>query len=338
VPQFLSSIFSITLAHNWQPATLGAMHLHAYFVQALLPTDDPCLQLPGVRREELESLDLRRFVKILNVKGDNRLESIRKSVKGLAVLNVLDVHFKVIGERIITPGAIVQLIFKLRLTSPLESSSDDREESAVPFLSRKPEESDIDFEKRRAKAADERESSFLSSKKEAEEGSVNDQLAHAPYWPEDRKPGWWVMIGDQKVNKIIVPPIRVTDVPYCDPTNDFKADRLYKLQFQAPTQVSSYGFQVHFVSDSFLWDDIRRNVTLEVEDFSALSVDEQGAVDEISDPDEDTIAGQMEALRGGAVKKSAIYGSDDEVDEDDESTTDGDQSSSSKSDSDSDSD
>ena len=94
VPQFLSSIFSITLAHNWQPATLGAMHLHAYFVQALLPTDDPCLQLPGVRREELESLDLRRFVKTLNVKGDNRLESINKSVRGLPVLNVLDVHFK----------------------------------------------------------------------------------------------------------------------------------------------------------------------------------------------------------------------------------------------------
>src|SRR5260370_20302937 len=82
----------------------------------------------------------------------------------------------VIGERIITPGAIVQLIFKLRLSSPLESSSDDGEHSAAPFLSRKPEETDVDFEKRRAKAADERESCFLSSKKEAEEGIVTDQL------------------------------------------------------------------------------------------------------------------------------------------------------------------
>ena len=70
------------------------------------------------------------------------------------------------------------------------------------------------------------------------------------------------MIGDQKVNRIIVPPIRVTDVPYCNTATDFKADRLYKLQFQAPPQVGSYGFQVHFVSDSFLWDDIRRNVTV----------------------------------------------------------------------------
>ncbi|SRR5258708_2610009 len=93
----------------------------------------------------------------------------------------------VIGERIITPGAIVQLIFKLQLSSPLESSSND-EDSAPSFLSRKPEETDVDFEKRRAKAADERESYFLGSKKEAEEGIVNDQLAHAPYWPEVEHP------------------------------------------------------------------------------------------------------------------------------------------------------
>jgi len=97
VPQLLSSILSITIAHNWLAATLNAMHLHEHLVQALLPADDPRLQLPEVQREELleqEYLDLGRFVKTLDVKGDNRLESIRKSVKGLSILNALDVHFK----------------------------------------------------------------------------------------------------------------------------------------------------------------------------------------------------------------------------------------------------
>ena len=73
------------------------MHLQEYLIQALLPTDDPHLQLPEVWHEELlkeESLDLTHFVKTLDVKGDNRLESIRKSVKGLSILNALDVHFK----------------------------------------------------------------------------------------------------------------------------------------------------------------------------------------------------------------------------------------------------
>ena len=67
-----------------------------------------------------------------------------------------------------------------------------------------------------------------------------------------------------------------------------------------------------------------------MEDVSALTTEEAGAEDEISDPDEDTLAGQMAAMRGGAVKRIA---SDDE---DDESDTDGDDSDDSSDSSDSD--
>jgi translocation protein SEC63 len=59
---------------------------------------------------------------------------------------------------------------------------------------------------------------------------------------------------------------------------------------------------------------------LEVEDVSALGEDAQGAEDEISDPEEDSLAGQMAAMRGGAVKKRQA-----ESDEDDDSDTDGDE-------------
>jgi translocation protein SEC63 len=128
-----------------------------------------------------------------------------------------------------------------------------------------------------------------------------------------------------------------------------KTVRMYKIQFQAPPTVGAYTFQINFVSDTFVVEDVRQNITvsylrpfmdlpmlnkptqLKVEDVSALTADEQGAEDEISDPEEDTIAGQMAAMRGGPVKKLAVSGSDD-----DESTTDGEQSSGSDSDSDSD--
>ncbi|KAF8334977.1 Sec63 Brl domain-containing protein [Cantharellus anzutake] len=343
LPQFLSSILAITLAHNWLATALHVMHLHAYLVQALLPPDDPRLQFPELQRADLlrhKALDAGSLFDALEAKGDKRITSIRRSAKALGVLNVLDAHFKVIGERIVTPGAIVQLTLRLQLTSPLINSAADGENFVPPDPVRRSGETDVDFSKRRAKAADERELTFLNTKAEAEDRNINKQLAHAPYWSEDRKPGWWVMIGDEKVNRIIVPPIRVTDVPYCDVETGSKPDRLYKLQFQAPPDVGSFGFQLHFVSDTFLWDDIRRPITLKVEDLSALAADEQGAEDEISDPDEDTLAGQMAALRGGPVKRPANYNSDDgDNDDDDESTTDGDQSSnSSDSDSASDSD
>ena len=70
---------------------------------------------------------------------------------------------------------------------------------------------------------------------------------------------------------------------------------------------------------------------LKIEDPSALNADEQGAEDEISDPDEDTLAGQMAAMRGGPVKKSQR-----EEESDDESSTDDDQETDDSSDSDDD--
>lgn len=65
---------------------------------------------------------------------------------------------------------------------------------------------------------------------------------------------------------------------------------------------------------------------------SALGEDAQGAEDDISDPEEDSLAGQMAVMRGGAVKKRQT-GSDDE---DDDSDTDGDEKGGDSSDSDSD--
>ena len=54
---------------------------------------------------------------------------------------------------------------------------------------------------------------------------------------------------------------------------------------------------------------------------SALGEEAQGAEDDISDPEEDSLAGQMAMMRGSSVKKRQA-GSDDE---DDDSDTDGDE-------------
>jgi len=70
---------------------------------------------------------------------------------------------------------------------------------------------------------------------------------------------------------------------------------------------------------------------LKIEDPPATA--DEPSEDEISEPDEDTIAGQMAAMRGGKVKSKKA--DDDEDDSESESGTDDDQK---NSDSDSDSD
>lgn len=71
---------------------------------------------------------------------------------------------------------------------------------------------------------------------------------------------------------------------------------------------------------------------LKIDDMSALEADEQAVEDEISDPEEDTLAGQMAVMRGTQVKKSPYHGGDSD---EDESTTDGDEDEDEDSDSDS---
>jgi translocation protein SEC63 len=73
---------------------------------------------------------------------------------------------------------------------------------------------------------------------------------------------------------------------------------------------------------------------LKVEDLSALSEEEQMEEDDISDPDEDTLAGQMAAMRGEKVKRSPYHGDDDDESSTDDDQSDGDGTDSSDSDSD----
>ena len=49
--------------------------------------------------------------------------------------------------------------------------------------------------------------------------------------------------------------------------------------------------------------DLHRDSQLEVEDVSTSGEDAQGAEDEISEPEEDSLTGQMAIMRGGSVKK-----------------------------------
>ncbi|CAE6348669.1 unnamed protein product, partial [Rhizoctonia solani] len=194
----------------------------------------------------------------------------------------------------------------------------------------------VDEAKAAAKALDERENTFLGTRHEAEvfeeEATEVTKFAHAPHWPENRKPSWWVMICNQPGDKVIFGPQKFTDVPEASSVASGVGakGRLYKLQFQSPPQVGTYAFRAVFVSDTFVGDDLAMDLSLTVEDVSALTTEEAGAEDEISEPDEDTLAGQMAAMRGGAVKRRA----DDE--ESDESDTDGDDSDSSSDSSDDD--
>ena len=125
--------------------------------------------------------------------------------------------------------------------------------------------------------------------------------------------------------------MKITDVPVATPDN--KVDyRSYKIQFQAPQNVGLFTWKVFVVSDTFVGDEASRDILLKIDDPSVLAADDANAEDDISDPEEDSLDGQLALMRGGSVKKRP------EGESDDESSTDDDEDEKEASSSDSDSD
>lgn len=96
-------------------------------------------------------------------------------------------------------------------------------------------------------------------------------------------------------------------------------------------------WKIYLISDTFIGEEITSNITVrptnpfvstQLTDVVSLQIkvdefpdsDDEQVEDEISDPDEDTIEGQMAAMRGGKVKRH-------EEDSDEESSTDDDEES-----------
>ncbi|KAF7775868.1 hypothetical protein Agabi119p4_4261 [Agaricus bisporus var. burnettii] len=324
IPLLLNALLNVSISRNWLLPSLAIMRLNAYFAQALPPVEDERLrltQLPFIQKADVETLgdakNLTDVADILESKKDKRASVVRKALERWGAIDIVDAAFKVIGERGVTPSSIVFLVLKLRISPPGKK------------VQRK--ELSVDETKRAIKYNEKQDDEFLLSKSEMEEFTNEETVAtsaHAPYWPGERKPSWWVVLADDKLNRIVVPPFKVTDVPYANSDAEHERDyRSYKIQFQAPQNVGMFTWKVYLVSDTFVGEDVTRDIILKIEQPQAM----ESPDDEISDPEEDSLAGQMAAMRGGKVKKLA-----DQGDDDDESSTDDDEEENESSDSDSD--
>jgi translocation protein SEC63 len=64
------------------------------------------------------------------------------------------------------------------------------------------------------------------------------------------------MVGDSKLDRVIVQPMRITDLPLPRADGLPSEPREFSLQFQAPPQANLYSFVAHWRSDTFLGSDI----------------------------------------------------------------------------------
>ncbi|WWD18086.1 hypothetical protein CI109_102534 [Kwoniella shandongensis] len=355
LPPLLNALLNISLAHNWLATSLLCIKVQPALVQALPADASPLAQLPGISPEKGTELQI-----VKKAEGLKWLERFVKSdpvdtvdaatvAKYWPRLEVISAEFKVGGESLVTPSSIVDLTYKVRYvhagtpsTTPIKptlplTNGDIKEktesEDGVADSVAEVEDSvtKVEEETEKSTLVDVKEKivekiEVATKGKEATKQEVPPNgYAHAPRWPQLRKPHFYVLLGDSKLDKVIVPPVKITDIPLPRADGLPSEPKEFTLQFQAPPEPNLYSFVAHWRSDTYLGADVQVPIMLKVEQ---PPDEEMGDIaDDISEPDEDTLAGQMAMMRGEKVKPSGVHGDDDdesgsELDEEYESSSD----------------
>lgn len=289
-PPLIHAISNIALAHNWLNCSLMCLRLQSALAQGIPIGVSGLAQFPGISLEDAQDMAIttgaegQRWLEkwlAADVKG---LDEARKVAKTWPRLEIKDVEFRVEDEKIVPPGSIVSLNYKARFAYPVPATKANGKAIAVD---EKP----------------------VVSKSSNTSKPVTAGYLHAPRWPGNRVPRYHVLLGDSKLNKVIVQPTRNSEIPLPNPDGTPGEFKEFKLQFQAPPQANLYSFVAHFVSDSLVGADVQKPVMLRVQEPPEVSDDSD---DDISEPEEDTLAGQMAMMRGEKVKPSAVHGYDDE--------------------------
>lgn len=354
------SFAAIALAYGNIGPIAGSFLANQHLIQAIPPKASPLLQLPHFTPKiamEAEGgskmhMTVQQFMDLPDAKrrqlavGKNLLteEQYKASVavaKQLPYLRVAKAFFKVTGERCIIPSSLVTLVIKGRFVPPGTEKVPAINELDLEDID--PAEDDLEAlmgrKKKTIKGPDGKPLSI-------EEKTVTPPQVFAPHYAREQTPKWYAFLSDSKQGKLAVPPFGFDtfDQPIFDeqgkPTF---AMQTLKAQFAAPPQAGHYTFVMHVVCDSYVGFDTKMEVTLVVEEASKAA--QMEAEDEISEPDEgtssptttqmpenrntnriptDSIAGQMNAMKGQAPPPRRRKQQQDEEDSDEESGTDDD--------------
>lgn len=377
------SFTSIALAYGALSPLLSAYRAAQHLIQAIPPNGSPLLQLPHITpsiaqaiegQKRKSHLSVQQFMEmpeyqrrkmatdqsgVLSPKQYNDVTAVARQIP---LLKIEKVFFKVMGERHIIAGSLVQFVVKARIIPP--GTVDIPEVNELDLEDIDPDEGDLDglLGRKPPKNAKAKNVDGTSVSPDIEEKPVQPPLAYAPYFARDHSPRWHMFLAESKQNRVAVPPTTITTFskPIFQengrPTFNMQT---MKLQFQAPPQPGNYTFTMHMICDSYIGMDSKMEATLVVEDSEKAA--EIASDDEISEPDEgessipypsrnrhelishilDSLAGQMNALKTGGLsgqppkrsKKAAKADSSD-----DESDTEGEANDTSETDTDTDTD
>jgi len=299
-----NSFSSMSLPFGLVNPLLASYHTSQNLIQAVPPKSAPVLQLPHftpqiARRISGSSsktpLTVQKVMALPpNIRrnlcsdlSDAQYEQAMKVASQIPHLHVEKAFFKVVGERVVTPSSLVQLVIKGRIIPP--GTKNVPEVDPLDLEDVDPDEEDLDALRGRKPAKSRRRKTPDGQmiEDDSKEGSVQPPLAHAPYFAADHAPRWHVFLAEARTGRISVPPFTFTafdrSIFNPDGSPTFNVVTL-RCQFQAPPQVHAFPFVMHLLCDSYIGMDSKLDVVLDVKDVSEANVVESD--EDISEPEE----------------------------------------------------
>ncbi|SAM09060.1 hypothetical protein [Absidia glauca] len=326
----LQGLLQIATVKQWLNVAVLIMELQQDLLQALYPGDASIKQLPHINNQLLrrynrskkkqvssvqQLLDLTEPERksLLNPLSESEYLDVMEVAQRVPRLSVEKALFKVIGDKIITTGAIITFVLKLK-NGKVHSIDTEVDSKATPndHDDGNDSEDEDEFD----------EQGNTKVKKDDDDSKDTLPLAHTPYYPNEKKPYWWIFLGDPKVNRILVPPRKVSDIV---------DEKTIRIPFAGPPKPGTYTFSLFVKCDTYAGTDILQNIQLTIQEPSDLPP-EDDVDDSISEPEEDSIAGQMKMMREQGLASALAGGTqNDEAkgqkQKDDDSDSDSDSSS-----------
>ncbi|RMZ85832.1 hypothetical protein DV737_g422, partial [Chaetothyriales sp. CBS 132003] len=296
------SFSAITLPFQLLQPLLASFRTSQHLIQATTPNSSPVLQLPYFTPEIVANISGAKSTSPLTIQklmalpasvrrnlcsdlSDSEYSEAMTVASRIPELRIEKAFFKVVGDRVVTPSAMVQLVVKARVIPPATPAKDIPAFSVKDLEDKDPDEDDLPGQK---------------SRESSRENAEQPPLAHAPYYAADHAPRWHIFLAESRVGRIAVPPFTFTAFDRAafnaDGTPTFNM-LTFRCQFQAPPQVASFHFTMYLMCDSYVGFDSKVDIVLDVKDLSQADVVESD--DEISEPDEDSLAGQLQAMKTG---------------------------------------
>ena len=243
----VNGLLQIALTRFWLSSALSSLELSQCIVQALYFRSNPFYQLPWLDSEilkhfktkkrnisciqDLLSLSFEEKKDLLRSLEPQQIDILVSVANQLPILKVLDAKITVLGESVIFPNAICTLIVKLKLNPPPSELSLMEKEKENEEKDEKDEEEPVNKEW------------WVNKEKEI-------PFAHAPWFPGEKRPVWWLILGDTRQNRVVT----------CVKVTDLKDEKKVFLKFGAPAEKGIWNLQLFIKSDTFIGMDSVQDV------------------------------------------------------------------------------